>query len=99
MQRDDRFKAKQFGPIRDFRGKTMATLPNAAKNLHVADLSKRFTRPSAPFSLPDTDTLAEERREVLDGIVESLRWGTGDPEARAACRQLLRHLASSPCSS
>jgi len=51
---------------------------------------------TAPRGAAGMDTLAEERREVLDGIMESLRWGTGDAGARAACRLLLRHLAASP---
>jgi len=40
--------------------------------------------------------LAEERREVFESVLNSLRTQTDDPDARAACRFLLRHLAASP---
>jgi len=39
--------------------------------------------------------LAEERREVLEGVLDGLRASRGDSGVRSACRFLLRHLAAS----
>ena len=38
--------------------------------------------------------LAEERREVFESVLNDLRTQPDDPDARAACRFLLRHLAA-----
>ncbi len=42
-----------------------------------------------------SSALAEERREVFECVLNSLRTQPDDPDARAACRFLLRHLAAS----
>jgi hypothetical protein len=41
-----------------------------------------------------TATLEEERREVFDGVLESLRTQPPDDDRMAVCQYLLRHLAS-----
>jgi hypothetical protein len=41
-------------------------------------------------------TFEEERREVLEGIFEALAAEDCEPESRAACEALLRHLAGFP---
>jgi hypothetical protein len=40
-----------------------------------------------------TATLEEERREVFDGVIESLRAQPPDDDRMAACQYLLLHLA------
>ena len=40
-----------------------------------------------------TPTLDEERREVFESVLESLRAGSPDADRMAACSYLLRHLA------
>lgn len=69
---------------------------HVTESLHDANLLKQleYRFGGRPQNRPDT--LQEERCQVLDGILDSLRWGTGDPEARTACRVLLRHLAVTP---
>jgi hypothetical protein len=74
----------------------MKNRPTAGDNLHATNLLKQPDQPNPWKPRAGADTLADERREVLDGIFESLRWGTGDPAARAACRVLLRHLSLTP---
>jgi len=66
--------------------------PTAAEGFYRTNPLDRLPAAGADRGWPTTDTFAEERREVLDGIVENLRWGNGDPAARTACRLLLRHL-------
>jgi len=39
--------------------------------------------------------LAEERREVFEAVLDSLRTQPDDCDSRTACRFLLRHLAAS----
>ncbi len=41
----------------------------------------------------DWTTLEEERREVLDAVLESVASGEPDCERTAACLELLRHVA------
>jgi len=77
----------------------MKTEPSAADHLYASNLLKQWENRLGSRGGRKPDTLEDERREVLDSIFESLRWGTGDAEARAACRTLLRHLTvgPSPC--
>ena len=50
--------------------------------------------PAAKHSPPAVlSTLEEERRAVLDGILQSLGTAAPDDDQLAACRYLLRHLA------
>jgi hypothetical protein len=39
-------------------------------------------------------TFEEERREVLDGVLEALCWHPPDPDEMAACGHLMTHLHS-----
>ena len=74
----------------------MTSTPGAAENLQTTNLLKQLSQRLPERGRTGRDTLAEERQEVLTGVLDSLRWGTGDPEARTACRRLLRHLLSTP---
>ena len=74
----------------------MRTAPAVHDSLSTTHLLEQFQRHLGGWRPARKDTLQEERHEVLDCILESLRWGDGDPEARAACRFLLRHLAVTP---
>ncbi len=42
---------------------------------------------------PAWDTLEEERREVLDAVLDSVSSGDPDAEHTAACLDLLEHVA------
>ena len=42
---------------------------------------------------PRTATLDEERREVFDGVLQSMRIQEPDADMVAACSYLMRHLA------
>jgi hypothetical protein len=42
---------------------------------------------------PRTATLDEERREVFDGVLQSMRIQEPDADLVAACSYLMRHLA------
>ena len=42
-----------------------------------------------------SDTLEQERREVLDSVCNALRLHPSDPDEAAACSYLVQHLASS----
>jgi hypothetical protein len=44
---------------------------------------------------PLSPALAEERREVFEAVLNSLRTQPNHADSRAACRFLLRHLAAS----
>lgn len=50
------------------------------------------SRSGSPLLSP---ALAEERREVFESVLNSLRTQPDDSDNRAACRFLLRHLAAS----
>ena len=41
-----------------------------------------------------SDTLEQERREVLDSVCNALRLNPSDPDETAACAYLVQHLAS-----
>lgn len=50
--------------------------------------------PGLGYPLRDiSETLEEERRELLDSVLEELRSQWLDPDCRAACQCLLAHLA------
>lgn len=48
--------------------------------------------PEIAVSVPDS--FEEERREVLDSVLEALRGSNPDPEEMAACAYLMRHLSA-----
>jgi hypothetical protein len=61
----------------------------------VIPLSPRWGYRSGAGSPALSPALAEERREVFESVLDSLRTQPDDPDARTACRFLLRHLAAS----
>jgi hypothetical protein len=46
-----------------------------------------------PGASPANTSLDEERREVLDSVLDALAANPPDPDQLAACRHLLRRLA------
>jgi hypothetical protein len=48
--------------------------------------------PEIAVSVPDS--FEEERREVLDSVLETLRGRNPDPEEIDACAYLMRHLSA-----
>ena len=61
----------------------------------VIPLWPRWGYHSRAGSAGPSPALAEERREVFESVLNSLRTQPDDRDARAACRFLLRHLAAS----
>jgi hypothetical protein len=51
-----------------------------------------ITRTSEPGAHPASASLDEERREVLDSVLEALASNPPDPDELAACRHLLKRL-------
>ena len=47
---------------------------------------------SGPAARPASTSLEEERREVLDSVLDALASNAPDPDEMAACRHLLKRL-------
>jgi hypothetical protein len=47
----------------------------------------------AEIPVPVTDSLEDERAEVLDSVLQALRGRTPGPDEMAACAYLLLHLS------
>jgi hypothetical protein len=53
-----------------------------------------FKTPDHPRRLDRGSFLEEERREVLESVLQAMATAEPDPDRTAACRYLLRHLAA-----
>lgn len=51
--------------------------------------------PGGPGACPANASLEEERREVLDSVLDAMAGNPPDPDEMAACRHLLTRLAES----
>ena len=76
----------------------MATLTGIEEALQAMQILEKWRDGiEDPFrgrlSGPWRTTWEEERRELLEGVLEFLAEGGGNPDRVAACEQLLRHLA------
>jgi hypothetical protein len=49
--------------------------------------------PGGPEAGPANTSLEEERREVLDSVLEAMAGNPLDPDEMAACRHLLKRLS------
>jgi hypothetical protein len=60
--------------------------------MSVSEVFMKYNLPTA--GLAASDTLEQERREVLDSVCDALRLHPSDPDEAAACAYLVQHLAS-----
>jgi hypothetical protein len=51
------------------------------------------SRTGGPGARPANTSLEEERREVLDSVLDAMAGNPRDPDEMAACRHLLKRLA------
>ena len=70
----------------------MARNINAAARVSEEQREDKSMGPEIAVSVPDS--FEEERREVLDSVLEALRGSNPDPEEMAACAYLMRHLSA-----
>jgi hypothetical protein len=54
------------------------------------------SHPGGPGARPANSSFEEERREVLDSVLDALAGDPPDPDEMAACRHLLKRLAETP---
>lgn len=75
----------------------MAWLDGSESALHAMRILERWEEvPEYPFgSRGALATLKEERREVLESVLETMRTKQPDADCLAACSCLLHHLAGS----
>jgi len=87
---------KHCGACSGRPSETHVNPPTGAKTqTFVIPLMPRWGYSSRAGSPALSPALAEERREVFESVLNSLRTQLDDSDARAACRFLLRHLAAS----